>query len=113
MPVSAAKAAQLARDAAAERKRKRLLKSLGICTTCGQQDARPNRNMCSDCATKHAAIDAKRRARRKAKDACTDCGKPRGDSHTVRCTNCTKRHNRTQRRVDRSKQIDWLPDAID
>ena len=104
---------QRIRNAAFERLRRKHLKQHGICTQCGQQDARPDRNTCSDCAAKHAAIDARRRARRKAQSLCNDCGKPLTESSTVRCQQCNQRHNRTQRLVDRSKKIDWLPDAID
>jgi len=67
----------------AQRERREWLKAHGICTSCGQRDARPGRVKCQVCADKQKKYNTskatrksqkRRRKQRKEMGICRDCG---------------------------------------
>ena len=98
----------------------------GICVSCGQEKAAPNRKECFACLEKRAEKSLKyyysrseeqkqaenerrrkRYAERKAAGKCTGCGKKPAESGKVMCTACLKKD--AKRHMEKRRENGALP----
>lgn len=106
----------LDRDIQNNKERKEKLKLLGLCITCGHEQAEPNKVKCFECSERDrvasenrrkdkevrkqiAKADKDRYERNKANGICTHCGKKQKEKGLV-CISCYNKKRANQRRFD-------------
>lgn len=86
-----------------QKKRRKVRKSIGICTVCGQYDAIQGKVLCAKCLDNVNERSAELTFRRAQKNICIDCGKNPSRDGLTTCIDC--RDSATQRQRDRRKKF--------
>lgn len=86
-------------DSIYKQERLTYLRSLGLCTLCGKEDALPGKSRCASCKVSGNTQYRRRYHERKAKGLCVQCGESNPRKGKVLCGRCRRRQTIRSRKV--------------